>query len=687
MNKIVKFIQLLLFILLLVSYLLGAESFYIAPSIEYKKVISEGLVYHITSIKQFDPLLDIETVVTNTKLSDVLKEKNYDIIINANFFDPNSKEPVGLVVKNYELIHLPIKRGVFGITSDNKAIIDIFNINIKLKIDNTIIPINNLNSPRGADQITIFTNFFGKETKIMDNAVAGVDIEVSLDGKIPSLGTISGKITNIYYGVKKSIIKDNSCIISLGGTALKYLPYFRLDKKIDIIVESNPPITLKEAVCGGPILLKNGEIIFDKTGEIPFTSDIINSRHPRTVIGITDDKIFFIVIEGRNNNSLGLNIPETCELIKNMGIRDAINLDGGGSSQKIIWGNLINQVSERSVPIGIGVKNNYPYKNPIYLSFKEKDDIYIRKREKLKLDLLLQDENYHPYPITYTMLTWTITNNNINFNSSKLEIEGRELGESSLTIYLSNLEATKKIYVWDYVSLKIEIDKDKLYLGDSIFPKIYAIDNFQRVKILSLDGLKFDPSYFKRNGKELIAINSGITTLSYTFENLSATYTIEIMSNIIEDFEEDKKWNIRGKNYNPESTFYKLTSDAYTGKSSLMLVYDSKEENSFIYVDLNILIPPDKTSFSIALKGQGNGWIRLLFYDDDGTPWVLDLTTTPQYDFNKWTTINKDFTEIRPLISTSKNTPKMPLRLASIYLFGLTNRISGNLLIDSLNFK
>jgi hypothetical protein len=140
MNKIVKFIQLLLFTLLLVSYLLGAESFYIAPSIEYKKVISESLVYHITSIKQFDPLLDIETVVTNTKLSDVLKEKNYDIIINANFFDPNSKEPVGLVVKNYELIHLPIKRGVFGITSDNKAIIDIFNINIKLKIDNTIIP-------------------------------------------------------------------------------------------------------------------------------------------------------------------------------------------------------------------------------------------------------------------------------------------------------------------------------------------------------------------------------------------------------------------------------------------------------------------------------------------------------------------------------------------------------------------
>uniref|UniRef100_A0A7C3MJ31 Phosphodiester glycosidase family protein n=1 Tax=Dictyoglomus thermophilum TaxID=14 RepID=A0A7C3MJ31_DICTH len=687
MSKAIKFIQPLIFILLLVSYILGAESFYIAPSIEYKKVTSDGLVYHITSINQFDSLLDIETVVTNTKLSDVLKEKNYDIIINANFFDPNSKEPVGLVVKNYELLHLPIKRGVFGITSDNKAIIDIFNINIKLKIDNTIIPINNLNSPRGADQITIFTKFFGKETKILDNAVAGVDIEVSLDDKIPSLGTTSGKISNIYYGVKKSIIKDNSCIISLGGTALKYLPFFSLNKKIEIIVESNPPIRLKEAVCGGPILIKNGEIVLDKTGEIPFNSNIINSRHPRTVVGITDDKIFFIVIEGRNNNSSGLSIPETCELVKNMGIRDAINLDGGGSSQKIIWGNLINQVSERSVPVGIGVKNNYPYKNPTYLSFKEKDDIYIRKGEKLKLELLLQDENYHPYSITYTMLTWTIANDNINFNPSILEVEGRELGESSLTIYLSNLEASKKIYVWDYVALKIEIDEDKVYLGDSILPKIYAIDNLQREKILSLDGLKFDPNYFRRNGKGLTAINPGITTITYTFNNLSATYTIEIVPNTIEDFEEDKKWNIRGKNYNPDSTFYKLTSDAYTGKSSFMLVYDSKEENSFIYVDLNISIPPDKISLSIALKGQGNGWIRLLFYDDDGTPWVMDLTTTLQYNFNKWTTINKDLTEIRPLISINKNTPKIPIRLASIYLVGLNNKISGNLLIDSLNFK
>lgn len=684
-----KKISIVLLVLALVSILpiFANERFNLAPSITYEKTIRDKLIYHLTTIEQ-DPLVQIETLVSSNKLSDILKEKNYDLIINANFFDPKTREPVGLVIKSGELLHLPIKRGVFGLTFDNQPIIDIFDITIKINVEGTIIPVNALNSPRGIDNVVIFTKYYGKETQIRENASAGVDIEVVLENKIPSIGKTNGIVSNIYYGVKKTPIKENSCIISLGGTALKYLPYFSIGKRIEIIVECSPSIPLKEAVTGGPILLKNKEIVLGKLSELPFDTSVINSRHPRTIVGIKNNTIYFLVIEGRKEVSQGVTLIEACNLLKELGIEEAINLDGGGSSQKFIWGKLVNQDLERPVPVGIGVINLYPYTQPKYLSFKEKDDIYLKKGEKVKLELILQDDNFHNYTFNTQDLTWTSSNNNIYFNLDSMILEGKDIGESTLTVTFQELFASKKIYVWDYIALEILLDKNQLFVGESISPQIYAIDNFQRKTSLPLENLKFDPNFFKKDGPKLTAICSGKTNLEYQFNNLYCIIPIEILEYTYEDFEQDKNWNIRGRNYNLENTYYTLTSQAYTGNSSILLNYASDKDNAFIYLDLNIEIPQNAKGFSLALKGQGDGWLRVLFHDSNNSPWVIDLTNTSKFNFPNWNIISKDFIEIKTLVNSPNNIiPKYPLKLVSIYIVGLNpNGIKGTLIIDSIKF-
>jgi exopolysaccharide biosynthesis protein len=59
------------------------------------------------------------------------------------------------------------------------------------------------------------------------------------------------------------------------------------------------------------------------------------ARNPRTAVGLANKgrRLLLVVIDGRQPNySLGTSLRETAEIMLALGARDAINLDGGGSS-------------------------------------------------------------------------------------------------------------------------------------------------------------------------------------------------------------------------------------------------------------------------------------------------------------------------------------------------------------------
>ncbi len=83
------------------------------------------------------------------------------------------------------------------------------------------------------------------------------------------------------------------------------------------------------------------------------SSDFFDKRHPRAAVGF-DDKgyIYYVVIDGRfKGQADGASIYETAQICRWLGMTDAINLDGGGSST--IW-------SEETGII------NYPYDNKVF---------------------------------------------------------------------------------------------------------------------------------------------------------------------------------------------------------------------------------------------------------------------------------------------------------------------------------
>ena len=85
---------------------------------------------------------------------------------------------------------------------------------------------------------------------------------------------------------------------------------------------------IQEAVGGRVRLMTNGNVL-------PQT---VTALEPRTAIGVTDDNVVYILVaDGRNFwYSNGMRYAELGAVMKALGAKNAINLDGGGSSTFII---------------------------------------------------------------------------------------------------------------------------------------------------------------------------------------------------------------------------------------------------------------------------------------------------------------------------------------------------------------
>lgn len=110
-------------------------------------------------------------------------------------------------------------------------------------------------------------------------------------------------------------------------------------------------IPLLHAVGGGPTLLRDGRM------SLAWWPRSIGGRAPRTAAGLTwDGKVLLVTIDGRAKGSVGATIREEARYMAALGAREAMNLDGGGSSTMVVGGKVMNRPSdgfERSVSNGL----------------------------------------------------------------------------------------------------------------------------------------------------------------------------------------------------------------------------------------------------------------------------------------------------------------------------------------------
>ena len=134
---------------------------------------------------------------------------------------------------------------------------------------------------------------------------------------------------------------DDLLLVGRGGSELPWGLGDRLQ------IESRPSSNLGLAthvIGGGPLLLQAGRIVLNGAAE-NFSSAFLNQGAPRTVLARDDRQIWLITLEGIQDS--GPSLGETAALLQQLGLQDALNLDGGSSTGLVLGGAL--QVKGRGV--------------------------------------------------------------------------------------------------------------------------------------------------------------------------------------------------------------------------------------------------------------------------------------------------------------------------------------------------
>jgi hypothetical protein len=170
--------------------------------------------------------------------------------------------------------------------------------------------------------IALYDEAWGASTDSLSGAV-----EVVLDG-MPS-GRIT-MIDTLTTGV--TVAPGRVVLIGRGSEARAALLGLGVGDSVGVQVALRPFHPM-EAVGGRPLLVRDSTIVagLDTVGGSSFAA----ARHPRTAVGIArnGERLLLVVVDGRQKHySDGMTLRELAEVMRALGARDAINLDGGGST-------------------------------------------------------------------------------------------------------------------------------------------------------------------------------------------------------------------------------------------------------------------------------------------------------------------------------------------------------------------
>lgn len=196
-------------------------------------------------------------------------------------------------------------------------------------------------------EVVAYTSEFGRSTP------AGPGLEAVVDRRHRIVALRSPRGGPLLAGYRTiqatgSLVNDLEAVATVGQ---------RL--RITAAVRSNGwPLKLSgvhdSVVNGGPELVRRGRLHvtprmdgFVRPDDPSFYYGFSAKRNPRTFAGVDGaGRTVLVTADGRSTSSLGLTLVETGAVAKALGLRDALNLDGGGSTTMVANGEVVNQPSD-----------------------------------------------------------------------------------------------------------------------------------------------------------------------------------------------------------------------------------------------------------------------------------------------------------------------------------------------------
>ncbi|MEW9547700.1 phosphodiester glycosidase family protein [Nonomuraea sp. NPDC050783] len=293
------------------------------------------------------------SVAKRETVSSMAKAAGAVVGVNGGFFNIHTAknlrgEPVGASVVGGRLLSEAVPgRTAVVLRGRTAKITEIDTTVTAISQDGEKVRINGVNRAAATDELVLYTEEYGAKTP-----TGGTDAVLDANGKILGLrasGAAVAKGTRVLHG---------------NGVAADWLNQHawqgwtvRVDTKVvDLRTRKAIPLTPDLHVIAGSVgLVRNGQVKITAKRDGHDSINMILRRHPRTLLGVTKNgSLILATIDGRQPGAtIGANFHEAAQFMRWLGARQAVNLDGGGSTAMVVNNKLVNRPSD-GVERGVG---------------------------------------------------------------------------------------------------------------------------------------------------------------------------------------------------------------------------------------------------------------------------------------------------------------------------------------------
>jgi hypothetical protein len=299
-----------------------------------------------------DTVLGLETV------PDMAQRSGAIAAINAGFFLPTG-EPAGLLKIDGELVsEIASHRGAVALVPGGFArkphlLFDQVSASVVVDLGSSKrrreMPLDAIDTVRAPGALVLFTPRFWTDTRTPCDGGSEFVFEghpLALTERREAACTSAIPRDGGVLAAGPGVPVERLAGLTVGTRVRTRAVYRTLNGTRPADWEAAPDI-----VGGVGLLATAGRLVKDWGPEKP-RDGFATERHPRTVIGTAGDgRIWLITVDGRNKTlSLGMSFAELQALVTRVGLVDALNLDGGGSTTMVVKGAVVNHPSDATGP-------------------------------------------------------------------------------------------------------------------------------------------------------------------------------------------------------------------------------------------------------------------------------------------------------------------------------------------------
>ncbi len=484
-------------------------------------------------------------------------------------------------------------------------------------------------------------------------------------GEVVEMVVENDEVVEFRRNMPSVAIPENGYIITVSeGSSMFLANNFKIGDKVKIDLYATPSLdNVDTAFGGGTLLLKDGEVT-------PITHEV-SGYNPRTAIGTdkTGKIIYIVTVDGRQSFSKGATLPELAEIMKEIGCYDALNLDGGGSTNlvaKTPFNSEIHSINSptenRRVINAVGITTSAYTSEPASVKLSLSNDIVFID-DTINIEARIFDKYLNP--------VWNNDEADISVSDGKVKNNiyyPTQGGNTTITAKYKNFKDTKSIKVIEDVAsiklnntLNLKPGEDEK-LSITVFDKsgdFCEVNSFTNFKITSLSpetvSYKNNTIYAHKTGiahikvqygeavsyLKVIVGNPGISPYYDDFETINATFTSYPDEYASGNYEISNEFSKSGLSSGKLS--YDFTTEEYNNTMAAYMVFNSIPITDYAEsISFDLYSSEEKENLQIKIQftdGKGNtayrliasekiqeGWQNITVKIPENAIWPLKLT-------------------------------------------------------------